>query len=374
MTNFRTDIINLATNEVVAELLTGQTIAPMPYPWNVKVTNLSVPAGHGWNFVSQVDNSTAVVLQNFEYLFAHRSPLNLSNGSHTLTFNDGNAANTTTVQFTISPPPTSLPFFSGGNLVAVDDPFLTEHRSALLTYQSLSGRNALRAWHEGAWTTLMPVSYYAPLCSYPGNRFIVANAQNSSPRCSCPPIGQFLKWMSNLPSGIFLCCLNEWNTATYYTGTQAQYLALVKEAYPLAKSLGIQFVSGSVLSTGDYTTFIKQAIDAGIYEYCDYADYHDYGSSAAQTIERSLAVQELLKPTGKPMIMTEWGTRPADHSTWAAQQVQVMADLEKANIPNLSFPTYIIPGNSDTASPFLTNGQKQQPFYDAYVSARQINQ
>jgi hypothetical protein len=333
----------------------------------------------------------------------HNTPINLAAGPHDIAVTvNGQAiadfkftitlAPTTTATTAPAPNPTTAPTTNaaaagqvanpavlGINAAGISDAMidLSAHPQ-YLTFCKAAGITTLRVWTEGAFTTHQPAGYYhlLPPWGAAGVHVIaVANFQNSVPRCSAPSDADWTAWCSAIPppatTGIWAIEIgNEVNTATYCTASAAQLAHLMQLAYPILHKQGYIVIAPSTLNS---LNEIQTLQGLGAYQYADYLNVHSYRPTAAAVAADVDAAQAIATAVGKPLAMTEWGTRPggagaggAAPVAWASQQTAAIALLKQRNVLACSFPLYVMPGDTlDLAAPFTAGGMVNQPFYGA---------
>jgi hypothetical protein len=290
----------------------------------------------------------------------------------------GGFCNISLLSFSGSPFIQVTPSVIGINAAGVSDPLidLSTHPQ-YLSFCKAAGITRLRVWTEGTFKTHQPASYYhyLPAWNQAGVKVIlVANFQNSTPRGSAPSDADWSGWCSAIPppsitGAAYVEIGNEVNTGTYYTGNVQQLAHLMEVAYPILHAKGYLVIAPSTLNSLSWVTNLQTL---GAYKFCDFVNIHSYVGSAEQVAAAAHAAELVATAVGKPLAMTEWGTRPASKSPpiWAAEQVKAIGLLRQRPIMSLSFPLYFLPGDpSDAASPFDEKGAVQQPYHDVMMGA-----
>ncbi len=377
---YRLNLYDLTTGQSGAELVPGSTIPPLAPNSNILVTKLDSP-GKAWNFYSQVDADPIIgPLQSLPMLFNHRAALNLSNGSHTLRWNDGTGAAVAPVQFNIQPAAASG---IGINADAINAPLLDPRAHPLyLPFFKAANITSLRTFTTTGWKGRQAPADWDILAEYAAagiDNGIVFNFQNNGAGSPPGEVADAVGWVRALPTRIMpngkkiikrLYCGNEIDTSGYFQQSQAarvQYVKILKAISPVCRDMGIELVLGSMCK-GTGMVSALTALGAG--PHYDRWDYHCYDADAAGAfadIKSKIAYGT--NTLGKPTTISETGTMMEGKAAavWAAQQQILISDALSLAGADISFFSlyYLYPAYG--TSPFDKAGQIMQPFYNSFL-------
>jgi hypothetical protein len=157
--------------------------------------------------------------------------------------------------------------------------------------------------------------------------------------------------------------VNEPNRPPFWKGTAQQYVDnVLKAAWDVLHPTGVKIVGAG--PTFD-VNFCKTLVSFGYLNYCDYANFHPYGSSPEEIYTR--ATGAIAAFAGKPTIFTEWNIRGTSGKDPWAQKVDATRKLLATTGADSSFyfPLFVSEALAGPGGLInLPDYSKNEPFFD----------
>lgn len=160
----------------------------------------------------------------------------------------------------------------------------------------------------------------------------------------------------------------------YWGGSLKDYMdRLLIPASKILRAAGFKVAGGGISEKVDAA---KSLVDLGILQYVDYFDFHPYGGSASEHVDRIKAVRALIGNT--PLILTEWNIHgsTSNKTKWAAEVVKIWPQLAALGVViafyyrSITKPPEQESFAADAAVLTYDKFEKNQPFYDAVASLK----
>lgn len=223
-----------------------------------------------------------------------------------------------------------------GSLGTASDP--ATHPAYLSTLAQF-GCKIVRVWFSSMLAGTMPDAEFNVPRKFAAAGYDVCgviNFQNSVIRLAAPGAAEWLTYINSFPtaaaSGVkYLEIGNEIDTATYYSGTVAQYAALMAAAYPLLKAKGYIVICSNTYYSTPWPSALQQA---GVMNNCDFVGRHPYETTAANSLADIQKCITFAASVGKGVLITEGGIdgNADDLAGWAAQVELLIAGVKKLPI------------------------------------------
>ena len=160
---------------------------------------------------------------------------------------------------------------------------------------------------------------------------------------------------------------NEPNIPGFWQGTAQQYVDTEEKAgWDVLHPLGATIVGAGPSFD---VTYAQTLVTDGYLNYCDIADFHPYGSTPQQILQRAQGA--IAAYEGKPTIFTEWNIRNVGgHAEWAADITQTRQLLATVGAQQSFYFTMFVSNTLGGPGGLvnLTDYSMNEPFFDAYKS------